>query len=165
MVSLVNSHTNTTRIGWHLWEIDSRFAPGLPPGWHGLRGKAVSDLERAVKPLLLFAEKLGPQLAQPPLPLNRQRLNVLRFAGRRLMSSHAGWRRPGGPGVANALPCWEHRADRHDAPRNRADARRLVGSAAEPPLRPRHVTSASDTSRQLLLSTQGCHDSRSLASI
>ena len=33
MVSLVNSHTNNTRIGWHLWEIDLRFAPGLPPGW------------------------------------------------------------------------------------------------------------------------------------
>ena len=29
----VNSHTNATRIGWHLWEIDIRFAPGLPPGW------------------------------------------------------------------------------------------------------------------------------------
>ena len=26
-------HTNATRIGWHLWEIDLRFAPGLPPGW------------------------------------------------------------------------------------------------------------------------------------
>ena len=33
IVSLVNSHTNATRIGWHLWEIDLRFAPGLPPGW------------------------------------------------------------------------------------------------------------------------------------
>ena len=33
MISLVNSHTNSTRIGWHLWEIDLRFAPGLPPGW------------------------------------------------------------------------------------------------------------------------------------
>ena len=33
MVSSVNSHTNVTRIGWHLWEIDLRFAPGLPPGW------------------------------------------------------------------------------------------------------------------------------------
>jgi len=33
MVSLVNSHANATRIGWHLWEIDFRFAPGLPPGW------------------------------------------------------------------------------------------------------------------------------------
>ena len=32
MVSLVNSHTNATRIGWHLWKIDLRFAPGLPPG-------------------------------------------------------------------------------------------------------------------------------------
>ena len=33
MVSLVKSHTNATRIGWHLWEIDLRFAPWLPPGW------------------------------------------------------------------------------------------------------------------------------------
>ena len=27
--SLVNSRTNDTRIGWHLWEIHLRFAPGL----------------------------------------------------------------------------------------------------------------------------------------
>ena len=33
MVSLINSHANATKIGWHLWEIDSRCAPGLPPGW------------------------------------------------------------------------------------------------------------------------------------
>ena len=33
MVSLVNSHTNATSTSWHLWEIDLRFAPGLPPGW------------------------------------------------------------------------------------------------------------------------------------
>jgi len=33
MVYSVNSHTNATRIGWHLWEIDLRFAPGLPSGW------------------------------------------------------------------------------------------------------------------------------------
>ena len=33
MVSLVNSHTNATSIGWHLWEIDLRSAPGLPPRW------------------------------------------------------------------------------------------------------------------------------------
>ena len=31
MVSSVNSHTNATRTGWHLREID--FAPGSPPGW------------------------------------------------------------------------------------------------------------------------------------
>ena len=37
MVSSVNSHTNATRIGWHLWEIDLRFAPGLPPGWRCIR--------------------------------------------------------------------------------------------------------------------------------
>ena len=33
MVSLVIFHTNATRIGWHLWEIDLRFATGLPSGW------------------------------------------------------------------------------------------------------------------------------------
>ena len=33
MVSSVNFHTNATRIGWHLWEIDLRFALFLPPGW------------------------------------------------------------------------------------------------------------------------------------
>jgi hypothetical protein len=29
---LINSHVNANRIRWHLWEIDLRFAPGLPPG-------------------------------------------------------------------------------------------------------------------------------------
>ena len=33
MVSLVNFHANATRVGWHLWEIHLRFAPGLLPGW------------------------------------------------------------------------------------------------------------------------------------
>ena len=33
MVSLVNFYPNAARIGWHLWEIDLRFAHGLPPGW------------------------------------------------------------------------------------------------------------------------------------
>ena len=32
MVSLVNSHTNATRIGWHLWEIGCRFALNSTPG-------------------------------------------------------------------------------------------------------------------------------------
>ena len=40
IVSLVNSLTNATRIGWHLWEIDLRFTPGLPPG------KVVNTLDR-----------------------------------------------------------------------------------------------------------------------
>ena len=31
MVIQVNSHTNATRIGWHMWEVDLNFAPGLPP--------------------------------------------------------------------------------------------------------------------------------------
>ena len=38
MVSSVNSHTNATRIGWHLWEIDLRFAPRLPKKPHASPG-------------------------------------------------------------------------------------------------------------------------------
>jgi len=33
IVSLVNFHTNATSKRWHLWEVDLRFASGLPPGW------------------------------------------------------------------------------------------------------------------------------------
>jgi len=44
MVSFVNSHTNTTRIWWHMWDIDLIFAHGLPPGW----------------PLILFEEQMAP---------------------------------------------------------------------------------------------------------
>ena len=32
-MSCVNFHTNATRIGQLLWEIDSRFAHNLPSGW------------------------------------------------------------------------------------------------------------------------------------
>ena len=31
MVSPITFHAFATRIGWHLWEIDLRFSPGLPP--------------------------------------------------------------------------------------------------------------------------------------
>ena len=37
IVSFVHSHTNATRIGWHMWEIEIQFAPGLPPGWSTCR--------------------------------------------------------------------------------------------------------------------------------
>jgi len=47
MVSLVNSHTNATIIGWHLWEIDLRFAPRLPPGWDSKRRHAQSAIRCA----------------------------------------------------------------------------------------------------------------------
>ena len=33
MVSLVNSQSNASRIGYHLWEIDLRYALELSPGW------------------------------------------------------------------------------------------------------------------------------------
>ena len=53
MVSQVNSHTNATRIGWHLWEIDLRFAHGLP---HLVEWEAGADavslrLENPVEPV------------------------------------------------------------------------------------------------------------------
>ena len=38
MVSFVNSHPNATSIGWHMWEIDFRLAPELPPGWFRVEG-------------------------------------------------------------------------------------------------------------------------------
>ena len=51
IVSLVNSHTNAARIGWHLWEIDLRFAPGLPQGRSQiLMGHLVSHLEGLAQP-------------------------------------------------------------------------------------------------------------------
>ena len=52
MVSSVNSHTIATRIGWHMWEIDLRFATGLPPGW---RSKSSAPLQAVVKENLLHS--------------------------------------------------------------------------------------------------------------
>ena len=54
MVSLVNSHKNATRIGWRLWEIDLRFAPGLPPGWkakplHSKSGEQIQGQARGAQ--------------------------------------------------------------------------------------------------------------------
>ena len=60
MVYLVNSQTNATRIGWHLWEIDLRFAPGLPPGW--VRGGS-----GAIRPRLLEEASFLPR-SQDRLP-------------------------------------------------------------------------------------------------
>jgi len=45
MVSSVNSHTDATRIGWHLWEIDLIFVPGLPPGWGARMTSLVAPAE------------------------------------------------------------------------------------------------------------------------
>ena len=54
-VSLINSHTIAIRIGWHLWEIDLRFAPGLPPGRdtdEAARGCAGQELHGAAEAFL-----------------------------------------------------------------------------------------------------------------
>jgi len=53
MTSLVNSHTNATRIGWHLCEIDLRFVPGLPPGCHTW----IEALEVKVVALVSFSSR------------------------------------------------------------------------------------------------------------
>jgi len=66
MVSLVNYHTNATRIGWHLWEIDLRFAPGLPSG----RLHPANDSKRAGrrKPPAVLGSRgnCRARLASPP---------------------------------------------------------------------------------------------------
>ena len=59
-VYVVNSHTHATRIGWHLWEIDLRFAPGLPPGW--LVGSFMSLLGP------MMAEIVEPRLMSKSVP-------------------------------------------------------------------------------------------------
>jgi hypothetical protein len=43
MVSLVKSHANAIRIGWHLWEIDFRFAPVISLGWIGIESHTCSS--------------------------------------------------------------------------------------------------------------------------
>jgi len=63
IVSLINSHTNVTGFGWHLWEIDLRFAPELPPG-RGARTPSTSwrRAGRTSTPLYVRLEKstIGP---------------------------------------------------------------------------------------------------------
>ena len=61
MVSLVNSHTNATRIGWHLFEIDLRFAPGLPPGWSRGGPHAPAPTPPAALPPALPHEQVPPE--------------------------------------------------------------------------------------------------------
>ena len=49
---VVNCHLDVTSRRSHLWEIDLRFAPGLPPGWvTGLyRTPSMSTGEESVNP-------------------------------------------------------------------------------------------------------------------
>ena len=108
MVSLVNSDTNATRIGWHLWEIDLRFAPGLPPGWLQSSGsrfakllcacpaRAIAAEPRVHAPsrrlacvhqtqhllLLMYAQLPHSRILRPPLPAPGAR-PIPRFLGQR----------------------------------------------------------------------------------
>ena len=64
MVSLVNSHANATRIGWHLWAIDRRFAPGLPPGWWSLAGISKVNFSEFCQFFGIDAHKMAPKTIQ-----------------------------------------------------------------------------------------------------
>ena len=67
MVSLVNSRTNAPRIGWHLWEIDLRCAPGLPSGWRVfVRNFLTVDTNRKLISEINF--RVPPPLTIPALP-------------------------------------------------------------------------------------------------
>ena len=73
MVSLVNSHTNATRIGWHLWEIDFKIASGLPPGWSAGSGSVEGPLRTIRAQMVCVVSEVGwvavqGYLAQRDLP-------------------------------------------------------------------------------------------------
>jgi len=61
--------SNPTRIGWHQWKIDLRFAPGLPPGW-GAGGTALLR-GRGPDARLPLKSRKPPRPPGSPLPLIR----------------------------------------------------------------------------------------------
>ena len=95
MVSLVNSHTNATSRRWHLWEIDLRFAPGLPPGRLRERCTCVRGLH----------VEQNAATAQDAPPANNTRLNHNLSPLRPLPRAPAARRCPPWPGsFASASP-------------------------------------------------------------
>jgi len=80
MVSLANSHSNATSWRQHLWKIDLRFAPGLPPG-------------RTPKPLYGYlAHKKTPPLRTTVWPYAEGYCRVQGGLGsRKLRSPPSGW--------------------------------------------------------------------------
>jgi len=110
MVYLFNSHTNATKIGWHLWEIDLRFAHGLPPGW-----------QRA---------HLPPQRVHPP-PFDGERFSRSQVdRSQRLPSRPCSVRRRREPPHARATNADPPRHARPPARQRGAGQRRLSGQAA-----------------------------------
>ena len=90
MVSLVNSHTNTTRIGLHLWGVDLRFSPGLPPGWRGFTFEKRLESRRSSMPLppawrLCDSISCGQEFSIEEQLLRR---NVNRFRGGLVFKAH-----------------------------------------------------------------------------
>ena len=79
MLASVNPHTNATSVGWHLWEIDFRFVPGLPPGWEGEGGSGFGIARHIRHPVELPATNGGRSFdsIQTPLPFSAGK--VLRF--------------------------------------------------------------------------------------
>jgi len=88
MVSFVNSHTNSTRIGWHLWEIDLIFAPGLPPGWCGALSGGEEGFPEAAADL---SSRLFRNLLVHVVPENAHGKNLsLRHGKNQLTLPHSG---------------------------------------------------------------------------
>jgi len=53
MVFLVNSHTNATSNGWHLWEIDLRLALHSTLGWDKIQARGIASCTTPPLPRLL----------------------------------------------------------------------------------------------------------------
>ena len=88
VVSPVNSHTNSTRIGWHLWEIDLIFAPGLPPGWCGALSGGEEGFPEAAADL---SSRLFRNLLVHVVPENAHGKNLsLRHGKNQLTLPHSG---------------------------------------------------------------------------
>ena len=99
MVYLVNSHANATSSRWHLWEIDLRFATGLPPGWIQVNITSGSRRVRdPPRPLFAWASSLTCFL--------RRRSTERHVAVKIASSSSSSASDADGSAVRN--PTWEH---------------------------------------------------------
>jgi len=47
---VVNTHSNAASRRKYLWEIDLRFAPGLPPGWYLTQSVCTVVLQKSTPP-------------------------------------------------------------------------------------------------------------------
>jgi len=128
MVSLVNSHTNATRIGWHLWEIDLRFAPGLGRSPH-------CSLIRATPSLKENATAAGPCHAPPTAA---PEASALFSSGDRSHSSGAASTRLRRAALARVFPGPSWLCILPPLPLPASLPRAILQRVARPDLRPAH---------------------------